>query len=148
LNISLHFKQAVLEFCLSWATLTSLHGEAWLLPIEQLSESKKLQYLFSREIIFSRQLDCTFQLNILRFTKNLMIFNLDTFFIQDLATSAQQLTGQNARLQQISEAKQREYTVWKQRKDEEERQRKELEAKRKRDDDEVRKQKERELEGV
>ena len=71
----------------------------------------------------------------------------DTFSIQDLATSAQQLTGQNARLQQISEGKQREYTVWKQRKDEEERQRKELETKRKREEDEVRKQKERELEG-
>lgn len=36
LNISLHFKQAALEFCLSWVTLTSLHGEAWLLPIEQV----------------------------------------------------------------------------------------------------------------
>ncbi|XP_020620179.1 intersectin-1-like isoform X2 [Orbicella faveolata] len=68
--------------------------------------------------------------------------------VKDLATSAQQLTGQNARLQQISEAKQREYTVWKQRKDEEERQRKELEAKRKREEDEVRKQKERELEAM
>jgi len=71
----------------------------------------------------------------------------DTLCAQDFATSAQQLSGQNARLQQISEAKQREYTVWKQRKDEEERQRKELEAKRKREEDEVRKQKDRELEG-
>lgn len=62
-------------------------------------------------------------------------------------TSIAQLSGQNTRLQQISEAKQREYTVWKQRKDEEERQRKEMEAKRKREEEEARKQAERELEG-
>lgn len=67
--------------------------------------------------------------------------------VQDLNTSVQQLHGQNTRLQQISEAKQREYATWKQRKDEDERQRKDNEARRKQEEDEVRKQRERELEG-
>ena len=58
-----------------------------------------------------------------------------------------QLSGQSARLHQIAEAKQREYTIWKQRKDEEERQRRDTEARRKREEDEARKQRERELEG-
>ena len=70
-----------------------------------------------------------------------------TIIFQDLNTSAQQLSGQNTRLQHISEAKQREYTTWKQRKDEEDRQRKEMELKRKREEEEARKQNERELEG-
>ena len=74
-------------------------------------------------------------------------FHKRNSIVQDLNTSAQQLSGQNTRLQQISEAKQREYTTWKQRKDEDERQRKEMETKRKREEEEVRKQRERELEG-
>lgn len=68
--------------------------------------------------------------------------------LKDLNTSAQQLSGQNTRLQHISEAKQREYTTWKQRKDEEDRQRKEMELKRKREEEEARKQSERELEAM
>ncbi|XP_068698722.1 intersectin-1-like isoform X2 [Montipora foliosa] len=68
--------------------------------------------------------------------------------VKNLNTSMAQLSGQNARLHQVAEAKQREYTIWKQRKDEEERQRKELEAKRKREEDEARKQRERELEAM
>ncbi|PFX16826.1 Intersectin-1 [Stylophora pistillata] len=68
--------------------------------------------------------------------------------LKDLNTSTQQLSGQNARLQNISEAKQREYTTWKQRKDEEDRQRKEMELKRKREEEEARKQSERELEAM
>lgn len=58
-----------------------------------------------------------------------------------------QLSGQSVRLHQIAEAKQREYTIWKQRKDDEERQRRETEARRKREEDEARKQREREQEG-
>ena len=57
------------------------------------------------------------------------------------------MTEQNARLQQLVEAKQKEYAVWKQRKDEEERQKKEMEVRRKREEEEARKQKEMELEG-
>ncbi|XP_067051383.1 intersectin-1-like [Acropora muricata] len=68
--------------------------------------------------------------------------------VKDLNTSMAQLSGQSARLHQIAEAKQREYTIWKQRKDEEERQRRETEARRKREEDEARKQRERELEAM
>ncbi|XP_031554337.1 intersectin-1-like isoform X2 [Actinia tenebrosa] len=75
---------------------------------------------------------------------------LDSWNVQlkEAQNNVQQLTEENTRLQQTVESKQREYTMWKQKKDDEERMKKELDAKRKREEEENRRQKEREQEAM